>query len=78
MFQANHHSIYLSLGISLSFSFAIVSELFCCTGFKVFVILLAILLPIKSSIASDVFWTVLFEAALSVSVADCLAWSRYF
>ena len=47
--------IYLSLDISLSFSFAVVSELFCCKVFEVFVVLLAILLPTKSSVALAVF-----------------------
>ena len=47
--------IYLSLGISLSFSFVTVSELFSCEVFGTFVILLAILLPIKSRVASAVF-----------------------
>ena len=44
----------LSLGISLSCSFVTVSELFCCEFFETFVILSAILLPIKSPVASAV------------------------
>ena len=36
--------------------------------------LLAILLPIKSPVASVVFWITLSEAVLNESVADCLAW----
>ena len=60
--------IYLSLGISLSFSFATVSEFF-----EAFVILLAILFPIKSPIASAVFRMTLFEEVLSASVPNCLA-----
>ena len=47
--------IYLSLGISLSFSFVTVSELFCCQFFETFVTLLAILLPFRSPVASAVF-----------------------
>ena len=47
--------IYLSFGISLSCSFVIVSELFCNERLGTFVILLAILLPIKSPVASAVF-----------------------
>ena len=39
---------------------------------------LAILLPIKSAAAFAIFWLALFEAVLSVSVADCLAWSKSF
>ena len=40
--------VYLCLGISLSCSFVTVSGLFCCEVFETFLILLAILLPIKS------------------------------
>ena len=47
--------IYLSLGISLSFSFVTVSELCCCDVFETFVILLAILLLIKSPVPSAIF-----------------------
>ena len=70
--------IYLSLGVFLPCSFVTVSELFRCEDFEVFVILSAVLLPIKSSAASAFFWIALFEAVLSASVADCLAWSRSF
>ena len=38
--------------------------------FWIFVILLAILLPIKSPVASAVFWTALFEKVLSAYVTD--------
>ena len=69
--------IYLSLGISSSCSFAAVSELFF-LNFETFVILLAILLPIKSLVAYAVFWIALFEAVLNALVADCSAWSRRF
>ena len=78
--------IYLSLGISLSFSFVTISELFCCEFLESFVSLPSydlgtasvILLPIKISVASAVFLIALFEAVLNSSVADCLAWSRGF
>ena len=45
--------ICIYLGISLSCSFVIVSELFCGELLQTFVILLAILLPIKSTVASE-------------------------
>ena len=70
--------IYLSLGISLLFSFITVSKLFCCEFCKTFMILLAILFPIKSPVASAVFLMNFFEEFLSASVADCLAWSISF
>ena len=44
--------LHISLGISCSF---VVSELFCGEPFETFVILLAILSPIKSPVASSVF-----------------------
>ena len=47
--------MYLSLEISLSCSFVTVSELFCSKIFETFVILSAILLQIKSPVASAVF-----------------------
>ena len=50
----------------------IVSELFCCEVFEDFIILSAIALPIKSPVASAVFWIALFEAVLSTSAADYL------
>ena len=48
-------SLDISLGISLSLSFVTVSKLFCCEFLEAFVILLAILLPIKSSVGSALF-----------------------
>ena len=60
--------IYLSLGISLSCSFVTVSEFF-----ETHIILLAILLPIKSTVASALFSITLFEAVLIASVAVYLA-----
>ena len=50
--------IYLCLIVSSSF----VSELFCSETFDNLVILSAILFPIKSPVASTVFWNALFEA----------------
>ena len=46
---------YLSLAISCKYSFVIVSELFCDKVFKTSVVLSAILLPIKSLVASAGF-----------------------
>ena len=46
--------------------------------FDTFVILSAILFPIKSPVASAVFKIALFEAASIASVADYLVWSRSF
>ena len=48
-------SLGISLGISLSFSFVTVSELFCCEFFEISVNLLAILFPIKSQVAPAFF-----------------------
>ena len=45
--------MYLSFGFSVSL--LTVSELFCGDSFETFVILLAVLLPIKSPVASAVF-----------------------
>ena len=45
--------IYLFLGISVLLSTA--SEIFCGNSFEAFIILFAILLPIKSPVASAVF-----------------------
>ena len=70
--------IYIFLGISLLssiffVSFVTVSELFCGEVLEIFVILSAILLPIKSPLASADVWIAIFEAVLSESVADYLA-----
>ena len=67
------------LDISFACWFVSVSELFCCKHFENFVILPAVLLPIKSPVAcsfSFIFLIYLFEAILNASVADCIAWSR--
>ena len=55
IFCLSSGDVYLSLGISLSFSFVIVSQLFCGEHHETFIILLPILLPIKSQIVSAVF-----------------------
>ena len=61
--------IYLFLINSSSF----VSELFSDEVFQTLLTLSATLFPIKSPVASDVFFFFLFEALLSVSVTDCSA-----
>ena len=78
MFCLSSGDIHLYLGISLSFSFVVVSELFSGELLETFVMLLVILLPIKPPVASAVFWILLFEVVLSASVANYLAWSRRF
>ena len=66
------------INIFLSISSSFVSELFLGEVFGTFVILPAILLPVKSLVASAVSWIALFEGGLSASVADCLPLSRSF
>ena len=53
--------IYFSLGISLSYSIVTFSEWFCFEFFENFLTLSAILLPLKSPVASAVFWIVFLE-----------------
>ena len=67
--------IYIFLQVYL-FCLKPLLKYFC--AFGTFVILLAFLLPIKSPVASAVFWIAFFEAVSSAYVADCLAWSRNF
>ena len=55
IFSLSSGVIYLSLGISLSYSFVIVSELLCGELLETFVILLVILLSMKSPVSSAVF-----------------------
>ena len=55
MFCLSSGDIYLSLGISLSYSFVTVFELFCGDIFETFGNLSPVLLPIKSLVASAVF-----------------------
>ena len=73
------YSVYLFSGIFQSSpifhaSFVTVFELFYGEGLQTFVILIAILLPVKSPVASAVLWSALSEVVLSASVANCLAW----
>ena len=70
--------ICLSFGISLSNLSVIASELFWGEFFEAFVILPALLLPIKSPVASAVFWIALFETVYNAFVAGCLPWSKSF
>ena len=65
--------LYLSSDIFLSCTYLTVSELFCYEIFETFDILLAILLPIKWTVASGIFSIVPFEAVLNASVAEFLA-----
>ena len=66
--------IYLSFGISISFSSCNSLEDF----LEILGILSAILLPIKSPVASAVFQIALFEAVLIAFVVDFLALSKNF
>ena len=73
--------MYLFFGTSISL---LASSIFKCNSvecnsiergsakdfFEILVILSAILLPIKSPVASAVFWIALFEAVVIASVAD--------
>ena len=75
--------IHFSFGIFLSrpifaFSFAVGSRLFFHEVIRTFIILSAILLPIKSPVASAVFFNYSFVSIFSVSVPDRLAWSKRF
>ena len=54
--------ISLSLGIFLSYSIVTVSELFLGEILEAFLILLAILLPLKPPVACAVFWISIFVA----------------
>ena len=63
IFYLSSGNIYIFLQESfLSYLFVTVSELFCCDVFDIFVVLSAILLPIKSLVACFVFWIAFFEA----------------
>ena len=62
--------INLSLGISLSCSFVTISEFFSRESFETFVILIAILLPIKLLVASAFFWIAVFQAVLNAFFRD--------
>ena len=71
----------LFLGVTISTS-SFISPLLCNSFGDFFletlVILSAILLPIKSPVASAVFWIALFEAVFIASAVDFLALSRSF
>ena len=71
--------MYLFLGVALSTSTSV--SLFCNSlldFFETLVILSAILLPIKSPVASAVFWISHFEAVFIASAVDFLALLRSF
>ena len=68
--------MYLSFGTSVSLLAASFCEWF--EDFHALVVLSAILLLIKSPVASDAFWIALFEAVFIASVVDFLALSRIF
>ena len=78
--------IYLFLGVAISTSSSFVWSLSCnflecnyiAAFFETLVILSALLLPIKSPVASAVYWIVLFDAAFIASAVDYLALSRSF
>ena len=65
--------MYLYFGASISLFCNSLGEFF-----ETLVNLPAILLPIKSPVASDVFWIALFEAVFIATVVDFLAQSRGF
>ena len=69
--------MYLSFSISISSSFCECNSLG--DFFETLVILSAILLPIKSPVASAVFWIALFEGVFIGSVVDFLAvWKMFW
>ena len=71
--------MYLFLWEIISTSFFFFLLLLLLEGFfETLVILSAILLPIKSPVASAVFWIALFEAVFIASVVEFLALSRSF
>ena len=71
--------VYIFFGISVSFSYVFKCNLFECNsfgGFETLAILWVVLLPIKSSVFSAVFWITLFEAVFIASVVGVLAVCR--
>ena len=73
--------IYLSLGVSLwlsifSVTFITISILFYGEILKTFVIILAVLLPTRSPVASAVFWIAFSEAILSASYGGLFSMIR--
>ena len=78
IFCLSSEDIYLPQRIFCSCSFVTVSELFYGAMFENLAILSAILLHIKSPVASAVFSVILFELVLRAFVADCLAWLNFY
>ena len=72
--------MYLFLGVALSTSTSVSSfgNSLVDFLFETLVILSAILLPIKSQVASAFFWIALFDAVFVASVVEFLALSRSF
>ena len=73
--------IYLFLDVAISTSSSFVSSFgnfLLGFFFETLVILSAILLPMKSPVASAVFWVTLFDTVFIASVVDFLALSRSF
>ena len=68
LFCLSSGDTYISLCIYLT-----ASELFCCEVFKTFGISSAILLPVKSPVASAVFEITFCEVVLRASVTEFLA-----
>ena len=70
--------VYMYQFFGICVSLLTVSELLCDEFLKNFVIVTAIMLVVKSSVASAVFWIALFEVVLGPSVAtsvvDFLVW----
>ena len=72
IFCLSSGDIYLSLGISFSGSFITASELFCYEITEIFLVQSAILLSVKSSVGSAIFWIAFSEATLKVTSATKL------
>ena len=73
--------VFLSFGISASFSSIFKCNSFECNffgDFETIVILSAILLPIKPTVASTVYLIPLFEAVFVASVVEFISLSRIF
>ena len=73
MYLINYHYILLNYTSAFSVSFPTDGELFYRVFRKTFLILSAILLPIRSPGSSAVFKITFFEVFLSASVLDCFA-----
>ena len=70
--------MYLFLWAVISISSLLLLVLLLLDFFETLVILSEILLPIKSPVASAVFWIALFDVAFIASVVDFLVLSRCF